>query len=179
MIPVLHGVWSAGGLVSDFEHIETITVGAGGAASLTFSSIPSTYKHLQIRGIVKMTGAGTYPGLRFNNDSSSIYKAHMIYGQGSGSPASTVAGTTDRLDWAVGDGVTTNYWGFVTDILDYASTTKYKTTRCLGGVDNNGSGQVNFASGLWQSTSATTSLVILTTSSTFAQHSTFALYGVK
>ena len=36
-----------------YESIATVTVGSGGAASVEFTSIPSTYTHLQIRAIVR------------------------------------------------------------------------------------------------------------------------------
>jgi hypothetical protein len=64
------------------------------------------------------------------------------------------------------------------DILDYANTNKFKTTRTLEGYDANGSGNVSLTSGLWQSTSAINSITI-TAVGTFNQYSQFALYGVK
>lgn len=41
--------WNPWSPSTDYDSIATTTVGAGGAASITFSSIPSTYQHLQIR----------------------------------------------------------------------------------------------------------------------------------
>jgi hypothetical protein len=67
----------------------------------------------------------------------------------------------------------------VIDILDYANTNKYKTTRSFSGADNNGSGFVQFMSGLWMNTAAITSITILPNSDNFAQYSSFALYGIK
>jgi hypothetical protein len=52
-MPILGIIASAitGNLVTtSYESIETVTVGSGGSATvLTFSSIPATYTHLQIR----------------------------------------------------------------------------------------------------------------------------------
>jgi predicted patatin/cPLA2 family phospholipase len=67
----------------------------------------------------------------------------------------------------------------VIDILDYANTNKYKTVRALSGHDNNGSGYVNFESGLWMSTSAITSIKLFTAGNVYAQYTQFALYGIK
>jgi hypothetical protein len=67
------------------------------------------------------------------------------------------------------------------DILDYTNTNKYKTVRMLGGVDFNGSGEVDFMSGLWLNTSAITRIDFLPSyqSTQFQQYSSFALYGIR
>jgi len=66
----------------------------------------------------------------------------------------------------------------ITDILDYASTTKYKTYKTLTGRDYNGSGGIGIQSNLWSNTTAVNT-VNITTDGTFAQYSQFALYGIK
>jgi hypothetical protein len=68
----------------------------------------------------------------------------------------------------------------VVDILDYANTNKYKTTRNLMGFDYNGSGTIRSISGLWMSTSAINSITLTTgTSSNWQGDTQFALYGIK
>ena len=69
--------------------------------------------------------------------------------------------------------------GGVIDILDYANTNKYKTSRGLSGYDANGSGLLYLASGLWMNTAAITSIEITDALGNFATNSTFALYGIK
>ena len=72
------------------------------------------------------------------------------------------------------------FGAFVLDLLDYANTSKYKTIRELGGCDNNGDGDIFFNSGLWQSTSAVTSLTFTVGGGTlFSQYTQYALYGIK
>lgn len=182
MIPVLHGVWSAGGVVGDYEHIETITVGAGGAASITFSSIPGTYKHLQIRGISRYTSAGNSTIIRFNSDTASNYSWHGLYGTGSAAGSNAAITQTAGLIEAAAVGHDTTYmFASVTDILDYASTSKFKTVRALSGVDTNSTtGEVNLLSSNWRSTSAITSIVLaINGAQSFTQYTTYSLYGVK
>ena len=72
----------------------------------------------------------------------------------------------------------TSFASIVMDILDYTNANKYKTTRAIGGIDRNGSGFVAEESGLWRSTAAITSITIAPTTGTFAQYSTFQLYGI-
>jgi hypothetical protein len=166
---------------NSYESIATVTVGAGGSSSIDFTSIPSTYKHLQIRGFVKMSAAGAYPQLRLNGVTSSSYSAHLLTGSGSGSPFAYWPATATYFDWLAGaaDGSSTGYAAVVTDLLDYTDTNKNKTLKTLSGLDMNGSGQVYIASGVLLSTSAISSIKILTSSSTIAQYSSFALYGIK
>ena len=70
----------------DYESISTVTVGAGGTSSISFSSIPSTYKHLQIRFIGTCTVSGEYSQavyMRVNSDTGSNYSRHSLGGNGS------------------------------------------------------------------------------------------------
>lgn len=161
-----------------YDSIATTTVGAGGTSSITFSSIPSTYTHLQIRGL-SLNSANVDYVLRYNGDSGSNYRGHVLYGDGSSAiAANTFGGTYTGNDIAFNSG-TTYPVAFVTDILDYANTNKNKTLRGLYGTDANGSGQIVLISGLWMNTSAVTSITITAVSGTFSQYSSFALYGVK
>jgi hypothetical protein len=75
-----------------------------------------------------------------------------------------------------------SFAGAVIDVLDYASTNKYKTFRSLSGVDLNGSGLVGLFSGfLYSNTNAISNITLYANAGAdnFAQHSQFALYGIK
>ncbi len=188
MSPIL-GIWAS----SKFTQADTgamfplqvITVGAAGASSVTFTNIPATYTHLQIRAIARTTRTGSsgidYVGIRFNSDSGSNYAYHFLYGNGTSATAQAGTSSSTLLSGnAPRDGVTASIYGAnVFDILDYANTNKYKTVRTLGGADTNGAGQITFSSGLWMSTSAITSITLSPESDSWKQYSQFALYAVK
>lgn len=187
MSPIL-GIWASQNysrysLPLSFESIATTTVGAGGAADVTFSSIPSGYTHLQVRMIVRTNEANTNQNfkLQMNSDTGNNYSYHRIYGSGTSAAADAASSNGYiLLDRTAGNNATSSIFGTaVLDILDYANTNKYKTTRLLGGVDLNGSGYIMFSSGLWQSTSAITSLKIYPSTGSWVQYSHFALYGIK
>ena len=167
---------------SSFESIATVTVGAGGSSSITFSSIPSTYKHLEIRGIGRIASGAEAVLMQFNSDTGNNYAIHYL--MGNGSAASAGASTTRSsmgLFWGMGipSGAST-FGAAVVSVLDYANTNKYKTIRSLDGYDANGTGAIELASGLWQSTSAVSSITLTPNSSAvFQQYSSFALYGIK
>ena len=165
--------------------IERIDVGSAGAASVTFSSIPQTFKHLQVRCTVRdtYTGTGTPSlGTRFNGDSSASYTYHALYGTGSSAVGTGATGYTYSYGMnSAGDGATASvYNANVMDILDYTSTNKYKTTRTLSGVDYNTASYSSYAglyTTLWLNTAAITSIAIYP-NVLHKQYSTFALYGV-
>lgn len=161
------------------------TVGAGGAASIEFTNIPQTYKHLQIRLVGRDTRAITENNgsLRFNGNTSSVYSYHRIYGDGS-SAAADGGGGQNRISaiGSAGSSVTANAFGLaIIDILDYSNTSKYTTVRSFTGIDRNGGGYVLVNSGLYQLTDAITSALMYLdgASSSWAQYSSAALYGVK
>jgi hypothetical protein len=180
---------------SSYESIATVTVGSGGTGNITFSSIPSTYTHLQIRAICKSNQTGTsgeYEGLaiRFNSDSGSNYAYHYLRGNGSSVSAgadASVSFISIGLQPDTGySSVSSMFSAQVIDILDYANTNKYKTLRNLGGFDSNNTGTNvgidTFYSGLWQSTSAITAIELSSGGSFnrgFTQYTQFALYGIK
>jgi hypothetical protein len=163
-----------------YDSIATVTVGGGGSSSISFTSIPATYTHLQIRMSATINAAAG-PILRFNSDTGSNYNGHLLYGDGASVGAySYGTGTSINLSWfGQGYNSATSFGGHVIDILDYADTNKYKTVRSLQGIDRNGSGMLEFVSGLWRNTNAITSITIPAESSTFVQYSSFALYGIK
>lgn len=165
----------AGNVPEHHVLIAESTVGAGGAASVTFSNIPADYQHLQIRGI----SAGDTGYIRFNSDSGSNYARHFLMGDGT---SATSGNSTSQTSMAIWPGGTTSpiFSAAILDVLDYASTAKNKTVRILRGTDANGSGSVLLMSGLWMNnTTAVSSIVISATTTTFSQNSTFQLYGVK
>lgn len=163
----------------DFESIATVTVGATSVASIAFTSIPGTYKHLQIRYISQNTANDTTV-FRVNSDSGGNYALHVLSGNG----ATATAGATSSYIYGsfglTSGGTTNNFAAGIVDILDYADTNKYKVFRGLSGRDLNGSGSIQLRSSLWQSTSAITSITVTTDNAlNFTQYSHWALYGIK
>ncbi len=172
------------------DPLQVITVGPSGAANVEFTSIPATYSHLQIRGIVKVdrsNGNGDLQ-IRFNSDTGSNYAYHRLLGNGTSAVADGAGTTNGFIAYPVGDYTNANnvFTGFVCDILDYANANKYKTVRTLSGMDQNGLtapngdvGRVMLVSALWQNTNAITSIQLIDPSNSLRPYSSFALYGIK
>ena len=171
-----------------YDALATVIVPSGGLSSVVFAGIPTGYKHLQILALVKSTQSATgntYDNLtvQFNGDTGANYARHAVSGNGASASAYGVASTTfSNAGWVLrSDSAATNMFSVnIIDILDYSSTSKHKTVRVLAGNDMNGSGGIGLLSGLWQNTSAITSIVLGNDNSyNFAQYSQVALYGVK
>ena len=165
-----------------YFQIATTTVGSGGSATVTFSSIPATYTHLQIRAISKDSRSNSNSAfdIRLNGDSSSNYSAHNLEADGGSVFA---GGSINTSSIGIGNssgGTNANIFGTqIIDILDYANTNKYKTVKTLGGHDQNGSGFIGLYSGSWRNTAAVTSITILPLVANIKEYSQFALYGIK
>lgn len=171
-------LWAPSGA---YDALASVTVSAT-TASVSFAGIPTGYKHLQIRVMSRATAGGIGAFfIQFNSDTGTNYADHRI--EGNGATAYTDRNTSAiRALSGLQAGSTTGaniFGGSVADVLDYGNSFKYKTIRALSGVDNNGSGNIAFGSGLWMSTSAVTSITLIPENTAFATYSSFALYGVK
>jgi len=175
---------------NNFSSIATQTVGSGGASSITFSSIPNTYTHLQLRISAKNANTGVGNDIllaQFNGDTTyTNYRTHWTIGNSGTISSETRQQAADPgalLGYAGTSATGTGLGACVADILDYTSTNKYKVTRGLSGNDNNDTttGNAVFVSGLWINTAAVTSITIVTYNNlnSWASGSKFALYGVK
>lgn len=162
---------------SNYESIASYTL-SGGETSVTFSSIPSTYKHLQVRWSVLNSNANADLGFRLNSDSGNNYTFHGLEGTGSAVSGSNKGTSLSEAYIGIGSGVSSTPGVGVIDLLDYTSTNKYKTFRSLFGYDSNGGGYIILRSSLWLNTSAVNAVSVRVTPGTFSANSSFALYGI-
>ena len=185
-MPILGIIASSitGNLVTNsFESIATAS-GTGSSGIITFSSIPSTYKHLQLRTLMRNTGSGSGEQsvlITMNSDTGANYATHRLTGNGSSAGAqSYTSGTAIVPYFNPENGAASNVYGvYVIDLLDYANTSKNKTIRLFGGVDYNGSGTVGLISGAWFNTNAITSITLTSGGGNWTTAAKFALYGIR
>ena len=166
-----YGAFSGGaGFGPSFESIATVTA-SGGEITLSLTNIPQTYSSLQIRASIRNARAlNTVGGITiyFNSDNAgSNYAQHRLRGNGSAVSASGSANQSSLtgFEWFSMPfaSITSNTFGCsITDIHDYASTTRNKTIRTFSGCDTNDTtGVVALFSGLWANTSAMTSITFV------------------
>jgi hypothetical protein len=165
--------------LNSYESISTVTVGSGSPTTVSFTSIPSTYTHLQIRALAAKGGTTDWGYMTLNSDTGANYSYHTL--KGNGSSASAGAGSSQNyMLTVVCNQSATTFSTAVIDFLDYTNTNKNTTVRSLVGFDTNGGGEVYLTSGAWYNTAAVTGITFTTLSGTgFSQYSSFALYGIK
>ena len=151
-----------------YTALATTTV-AVAASSITFSSIPATYRDL----VVVMSGTlSADSGVRvvFNGDTNTANYSR-VFMEGNGSSASSGSGADNRFIE-----VGTSQSNFVLQVLDYSATDKHKTSLAR----SNQSNRIVWANaGRWANTAAVTSLMIDPDSVTLlAVGTTIGLYGI-
>ena len=183
------GFWavagSGGGAAGAYELISTTTL-TGTSASIVFSSLTQSYKHLHLRitmrGDVAATQTPFY--LRLNSDSGTNYSRHWLRSDGS-STLSANAGNGESAIWqnyTLGASSTSSaFTSAIIDILDYSSNNKNTTVRTVIGSHGGSGGHtaVSLSSGGWYNTAAVTNLNMYLASGNFIAGSRFSLYGVK
>lgn len=165
--------------MATYIKIASNTVGAGGVASVTFSSIASTYTDLILKFSARNT-ADSSQGLITLNGSATSFTGRRLYGSGSTvsadagnttnfNPSSVTASSYTANTFGNGEIYIPNYAGSNNKIVGIDAVTENNATTAYGGV---------FA-GLWSNTSAVTSITITANTGNIAQYSTFTLYGVS
>ena len=145
------------------------------AATVTFSSIPGTYRDLRLILQTTVVSGAEDVTLRFNGDSGSNYSRVQIAGTGSTTSSGVASSVTFAQIDVQGAPITTVSSMHKVDILDYAQTDKHKTF--LSRSDS-ASGGVDAMAHRWASTSVVTSITLGTTGVNFNTGSTFYLYGI-
>jgi hypothetical protein len=157
-----------------YTPLATVTLG-GSDASITFASIPATYRDLILVINGSTTGNADF-GLRFNGDSGANYSFVYMGGNGSGTASGANSGETqvvlDAYFWR-----STERSNLVAQIMDYSATDKHKTVLSRNSV---ASGGVDAFANRWANTAAITSVEVRvsTGGQSFATGTTLSLYGV-
>lgn len=170
-----------------YDSIATATIANTTTTTITFSSIPSTYTHLQLRYIIRTDRSDDYAdaiGMRFNSDTGTNYYRHRLETENTGGVVAGGSSGTDAQYHFMGATAlcASNVFGSgVVDILEYASISKNKTTRSLSGLmDSATKNWMGFQSSLWVNTSAINRIDLKVNYGTnYIIGSTIALYGIK
>jgi len=164
-----------------YEAIAATTLSST-TSSITFSTIPTTYEHLQIRFYALNSGAttGVYVRLRINGDTATNYVQQFTYGNGGTAFSNASTGLSFFEVGFIPGTTAANMAGVsVIDFVDYLNTNKYKVSRSIFGQDRNGAGACFFANGLWLSTAAINQIQLYPETNSFAAGTVAALYGLK
>lgn len=179
LIPIGFFGGAAGG---SYELISTAN-GNGSSNTISFSSIPSTYKHIEIRGRI-FTNSGTGIGMQLNGDGGGNYMRHLMVSEpNQGSIRATYVFNQDRFNVAGYNAGANSTYGLaiILNINDFTSTVKTKTFRSVWGVETGSAAtsENGFYTGVWNSTAGVNSLSIIASADAFTSNTRLSLYGIK
>ena len=173
-------------MATTYTLISSVTVGSGGAANISFTSIPQTYTDLYLifSARVDTTIGDPYYNCYLLTNAYPLDgggKTRYLLGNGS-SASSANDGNNILLLGITSSGATSNTFGSTSAYFtNYASTSQYKSVSIDQVSENNATASATMLSdGLYPANTAITSITIETFSTgNFVQHSTAYLYGIS
>ena len=150
-------------------------------ASVTFSSIPQIYTDLVLK-ISARQGSENAHSFRFNGDSGNNYSHQILGTDGSSASSALTTGAPQIVARGINPGgATANTFGNLEYYIPNYTNTSYYKTVSVDGVNETNATEIysGLVAGIWNSTSAVTSIEILARAGNLVQYSTFYLYGIK
>ena len=167
-------------MADTYTLISSVTVGAGGASSIDFTSIPATYTDLLLDISARSDRASTQDWTKIEfNGSTTSYTMRILAGDGTNAASGT--DTTIYLPCAGNNATASTFGNSYFYIPNYAGSNN-KSVSGDGTGENNGTTTSQYLiAGLWSNTAAITSikLSMQTAGKLFMQYSTAYLYGIK
>jgi hypothetical protein len=172
-----------------FTKIASVSVGAGGAASIDFTSIPSTYTDLCVKMSLRSneTPGASAAGLRINSASTTLTNIY-VQGNGASAGSGSVTGTSSnfarltRQNAQSADSTSNTFSNIELYIPNYAGSNN-KSMSVDGVSENNGTtAYAELEAVLWSSSSAINAISVNiygSTGNSLVQYSTAVLYGIK
>jgi len=160
------------------QEVETVTVGTGGAASITFSSIPATFTDLVILSSVRSDRSTVTDSLKMNLNGNSSNQSTIILRKTSG--VSNMDLSTIRIaDVPAASRASGIFGNASTYITSYLSSQAKAVSSDYVSENNASDNRMGITASLWDNTAAVTSIVLEINTGDFAEHSTATLYGIK
>lgn len=170
--------------MATYQYINSVAVGAGGAASIEFTNIPATYTDLLLNISARNDYVGTDATrilLRFNGATDNANLSFLRFA-GDGAAAFTDTGSQGHVAWMNQNGSTANTFSNVQVYIPNYSGSSQKNFLAVGGNERNvaSTAYFGFFADKWAVTSAINAIRILSDSSyNLVQHSTAYLYGIS
>lgn len=169
--------------MATYKLISSVTVGAGGAASLSLTSIPADYTDLVFKFSGRRSTSSPYNvRLTFNSSGGTAYSGRYLLSDGSSAFSGSASGQPHiELFYSPGTSETSNTFNNTEIYIPNYTGSQNKSLSADMVSENNGTTVVlnGFTAGLWSSSSAITSITMTPESGSFVQYSTAYLYGIK
>ena len=159
--------------------IGSVTVGSGGASSIDFTSIPSTYTDLCVVTSLRDNGANVYSlaYVKFNNSTSNLSSIGV---EGNGASATSYTNPGIYINSANGASSTSNTFSNSYIYIPNYTSSNYKSVSVDGVMENNATtAYASLQAGLWSNTAAINQVTLYSATGNWVQYSTAYLYGIK
>jgi hypothetical protein len=162
--------------------IASVTVGGGGASSIDFASIPSTYTDLSLVWSGRSDRVSAQDGMKLQfNASTTSYSDRGL--TGNGATASSGTGTSTYIYGGIipSSTATASTFANISYYIPNYAGSAYKSLSMDSVAENNTTtAYAILEAGLWSNTSAITSIKITSeNAANFVQYTTAYLYGIK
>jgi hypothetical protein len=174
---------SSSSITPDFKAFDLITTNilSSATANVTFSSIPQTYKHLQIRMVTRGNNSSGFFAIYGSFNGNQAYSWHRVKADGSslssdgfGSQSVMVLGNQPNANDS-----SNSFAATIVDINDYTSSAKNKTANYISCATGTNYGFIHFGSGAQFDTAPITTIIIGQQGNQFVAGSRISLYGTK
>lgn len=170
--------------MATYIKIASSTVGSGGTASVTFSSIPATYTDLVIKYSARASSGGSnFENIQveFNGVGGTAYSDRAVFGTGSAaSSAANTSVASTFLQYSVGGNATANTFSNGELYFPNYRSSAAKSYSADSVSENNATAAIAaLNAGISTNTAAITSIKLTGNTSNFVQYSTFTLYGIS
>jgi len=170
-------------MANTFELISSVTVGSGGAASIDFTSIPSTYTDLCLKWSLRSSRSadvGDEIFVKFNGNGSS-YSSRYLLGYGNSTGSGTGGSTQINRTWADSNNATSSTFANGEIYIPNYAGSNYKSASIDSVTENNATSvYTSLTAGLWSNTAAITQITLTPeVGPNWLQYSTAYLYGIS
>lgn len=165
-------------MATTYTLISSVTVGSGGAASISFTSIPATYTDFLVKGSVRTNRSDGSDWVSITLSSGGAYTQKTLIGDGSSAVSDSSVPTGMVTD---GNTATSNTFGSFELYLPNYTGSNAKSFSLDSISENNATGAyAQLFAGLGAGTSAVSSITFTPQYGTgFVQYSTAYLYGIS
>ena len=165
-------------MANTFIKLSTVTVGASGASTIEFTSIPQTFTDLKLVVSLRTTTVGAEAVLIQFNGLTTNLSGRRLYGDGQNPTSDTLTNIRFAINTA---SETANVFSNGEFYIPNYTSANNKSLSIDGVSENNATAAIqSLVAGLWSSTAAITSIKLLgNASGNFVQYSTATLYGIK
>jgi hypothetical protein len=165
-------------MANTFTKIASVTVPTGGQASMTFTSIPSTYTDLVVKISSRGINANTYDyiSIAFNGSTASQSQIQI---EGDGTSATSYSASNFQFITDGASNTASTFGNHELYVPNYL-TANYKAASFDSVMEQNGTtAYSDFKVYLWSNIAAITSITLTGVTGNFAEFSTATLYGIS